>query len=127
MTRKVPNVRVRGIRQKIPQGYFVGRVEKGDGRAQLISSAELRRALGLTPAEVTGVVTDTILPIVGFMALGATDDGEFLGFVPFTRSITFPANFAGAVGVALQLGTASAVYTVKKLTAAGVLSTIGTV
>jgi hypothetical protein len=126
MTRKIPNVRVRGIRQRIPFGYMIGRGDKGDGPAQLLSPADQRRLLGLTPGEVVGAVGAVMPPSIGFMALGSIDDGEWLGQLVFTRGITFPVNFALAQGFAGQLATATTVFTVKKF-AGGVTTTVGTI
>jgi len=55
--RVVPNTRVGGMRQRIPKGYLVGRSDKGDGPAQLISINELKRISGLSTAQLLSNTT----------------------------------------------------------------------
>jgi hypothetical protein len=57
MTRKIPDIRIRGIRQKIPANYLIGRASKGDGKAQLISPQNLKAILGLSPAQILSNAT----------------------------------------------------------------------
>lgn len=42
MAAKPPKVNIRGIRQSMPQGYLIGRLDAGHGPAQLISLRELQ-------------------------------------------------------------------------------------
>src|SRR5882672_2198129 len=46
MTKRTLNNRVGRMLSGIPGGYMIGRVEKGDGQAQLITPEELRRMIG---------------------------------------------------------------------------------
>jgi hypothetical protein len=46
--------------------------------------------------------------------------------IPFRLAANFPANFAASVGRCLTNPTATATFTLKKLTAGGVTTTIGT-
>lgn len=55
MARTTPkDVRVRGIRQKMPPGYVVGRQSRGRGKAELISIEDLAREAAATGAVGTG-------------------------------------------------------------------------
>lgn len=96
-SRKPPNITIRGFRQRIPAGYIVGRVDQGDGRAQLIRISDLRGMVGISPLETSGPSgLSDFNAGVGLMAEGVMEIDEFLGEVIFTRAVTFADGFPGA-------------------------------
>ena len=59
MTVKIPNIAVRGIRNSIPPGYVLGRVDAGTGAVQLIPLAKMVAQMiagGLIPPPGAGSV-----------------------------------------------------------------------
>ena len=55
-----PNIRIAGIRNSIPAGYVLGRVDPGTGAVQLISLAGLAQHLSATGGVGTAGVTDLV-------------------------------------------------------------------
>lgn len=60
MAAKPPNRTIRGIRESIPQGYLLGRMEKGEGPVHLVSMRDLQTiGASLGPVPVTYTFGDT--------------------------------------------------------------------
>ena len=82
---RVPPIRVRGVRQVVPTGHVVGRLNAGDGAAELIPFAALGGALiaggGVGPTPKAQYDT------LGFTAPGLFSDGQI-----FTLAAETPSN-----------------------------------
>lgn len=67
MAAKPPKVNIRGIRQSMPQGYLLGRLDKGNGPAQLINLRELQTFIqsiansDVAPADVQFTTNQVVL------------------------------------------------------------------
>jgi hypothetical protein len=97
--KKTPNINLRGIRARIPQGYLVGRSDSGDGRLQLIGPRELQTLLntmGIGAAQNPGAP-----PTINFFAQGLLLNNEYLGQLNFTKSVLFQAGLPTGQGSCL--------------------------
>ena len=90
-----PKIVVRGIRASIPQGYLLGRIEKGLGPVQLISLRELQTF-------IAGLAS-SIKQIVGGTGITVTNGDGIAGDPTITLSDT--AVTPGSYGDATHVGT----------------------
>lgn len=87
----MPDIKIRGIRTPLPQGYVIGRLSPGEGDAELIDMASLGLEIVSTgavpaPGAITPASAGYMLPLVtGDTSPGtgpypiADPDGQFIG------------------------------------------------
>lgn len=118
---KPPNKTLRGIRDSIPPGYLLGRVSKGVGPVELISSGQ---------AQAAGIVPTPSPPSpvgFGFTVDGLMTDHQLIGSGVFSRDVNFSG--AGNTGTSVKnilAATSSAAFTIYA-TLSGVPTLIGTI
>jgi len=103
------------LRYGIPSGYFLGRVDAGEGPAQLIAIDDVIRAAGGGKTNVPAVG-------FGFYDGGRLNDHELLGAATFSRNVKFPGSRSSTVTAVIP-ASAMAVFTMVDPT----LTTVGTI
>lgn len=92
-----------------------------------VASDYLREFNGTTWIEVTSGGGSSSKYRVGFFLTGVPAANEILMMHVFTRTVIFADEFAGAYGLIVTNPTATFTLTVKKITAAHVTTTVGTI
>lgn len=94
-----PNIRIRGIRSPIPQGYVLGRTSSGQGDVELIDIVSLGQQIAASSGSSTS--GSAVLPVSGVTAgsyrctnLTVTDKGIITaasdgGMLPLVTGDTF--------------------------------------
>ena len=118
MSTKVPPIRVRGIRQTLPSGYALGRLNKGPGPTELIPLKGLANALvetgGVASGSSTGGVGSAAHPSYEF--LGFSGQGPFTTIQQFAlaaapRAVLFPSVAGSGKSVASATSGPAASFT----------------
>jgi hypothetical protein len=95
MPLKVPFIRLRGIRQIIPSGYFLGRTNRGDGDVELIPAKTLGNALvaagGVSGPGAIGTATNPAYELLGFAAGGPFAVHQQFDLSMAPRKVLFPS------------------------------------
>lgn len=115
---------IRGIRDKIPGGFVLGRLPaaRGNGPVQLIkftpnASNSINSAVPSTPSNIA----------VEFFAGGLMLADEVIGMIVAPTIFELPAGLAGSYAKAITASTGAIVLTIRKATGAGLGSSIGTI
>lgn len=140
---KPPDISIRGIRQTIPAGYLMGRLEGGAGPAQLIRIADLAVALvrtgqisgGTTTVGITsltagpGIVLTPVDPITNTGTISAasvtaglvSSDGTIFESTMLGTGLNW---VAGALGITLEAGGGISITGTNTITNTGILSLV---
>lgn len=111
---------IRGIRDKIPGGYIIGRIGKGQGPAQLIKADfNNGRVRGGSSGGVTSIAIE-------LFAGGVMRSNEVVGQIIAPVAFTLPAGLTGSLATAAVTSSGTTVLSIRKATAVGYGSEIGT-
>lgn len=95
MTIRTPNIRMRGIRQKMPSGYMLGRINPGDGEAELIKTKDFGQHLVETGTvaggSAVGSSTNPAYEFLGFQATGPFVANQRFNLAMAPRAVLFPS------------------------------------
>ena len=88
-----PIIRLRGIRQVIPTGYVIGRIDPGEGDAQLIPISRLSDAAAKTGIVMPAGATQKVGQDAGLWLAGGANifDGQYYQFAPASVDLVFPS------------------------------------
>lgn len=84
-----PPIKIRGVRQAIPPGYVLGRLDPNLGDVQLIKLSDLANQLSKTVALRNTHTPDHVT--LGFQAPGPFSAGQQFTLAPATIATTFPS------------------------------------
>ena len=85
MSAGIPPIKIRGIRQTVPTGYFLGRISPGSGEVELINfrtAASAMIATSLVNGPGSGSAPVALLPLVNGdnpVGLILAPDGQTIG------------------------------------------------
>lgn len=85
----IPPIKLRGVRQAVPPGYVVGRVDPNIGDVQLIPFNDL--AVNLAKTSTFRGSTQIPFDTLGFQAPGPFSTGQQFSLAPCIADTTFPS------------------------------------
>lgn len=113
---------IRGIRDKIPGGYIIGRIGKGQGPAQLIR-ADFNNGRVSGGGSGSGVTTIAIEMYAGALMRA----NEVLGQIIAPVEFTLPAMLPGSFAIASTASVGTVVLSIRKATVVGFGFEVGTI